>query len=119
MKNNLQEIFNRAVGGVVAQGKPSVNNYGLCHYRTEDGLKCAVGQLIPDDEYDPEFDIRATTTNYRVVSHIADKLGASPEFLLDLQDAHDASHRDHNFVESFIDAANRVARKYDLEPYHA
>lgn len=32
-----------------------------CRYRTEDGKKCAVGLVIPDDRYDPTWDCHNLT----------------------------------------------------------
>lgn len=51
-----QDFFNRAVAGLASQGfKRSLGDLGLCVYRGEgecEGLKCALGWLIPDEKYD-------------------------------------------------------------------
>jgi len=45
-----QEIFNTV-------GKKSADDdSGLCRYRSKDGLKCAVGGLLTDEEYFPEME---------------------------------------------------------------
>ncbi len=49
-----QEIFDTVVDHLLSQGKPSIS--GVCRYRSDDGLKCAVGVLIPDSEYDFEME---------------------------------------------------------------
>lgn len=60
---NLQEIFDIAVGGIIAQGGPSVrpskSRFGgsaVCLYRGNNDRKCAVGQLIADEDYDPAWE---------------------------------------------------------------
>lgn len=46
-----QEAFEKAARGVIAQGRAALTLSGGCRYRTPDGCKCHVGQLIPDDLY--------------------------------------------------------------------
>jgi len=48
----MQEIFDTVVQHLLTQNEKSVDTFrGTCLYRTPDGKKCAVGALIPDDEY--------------------------------------------------------------------
>lgn len=35
---------------------PSLNENGMCAYRGKNGTKCAVGLLIPDEEYDKSIE---------------------------------------------------------------
>ncbi len=49
-----QEIFDTVVVHLLQQGKQSKSH--VCLYRSDDGLKCAVGALIPDSEYDPAME---------------------------------------------------------------
>ena len=55
-----QEVFDQAYKGILAQGRASRVSSGDCFYRLklEDGtvLKCAAGQLLQDDEYNPVMD---------------------------------------------------------------
>lgn len=53
--NTLQEIFNIVSKHLLNQRQKSILN-SFCAYRGENGLKCAAGILIPDDEYKPEFE---------------------------------------------------------------
>lgn len=48
-----QELFDKVVRAIVKQGRGSINSEGLCVYRGPDGLKCAVGHIIPDELYSP------------------------------------------------------------------
>lgn len=48
----MQELFDRAVVGVIEQGEKSCNpRHGTCEYRSQSGLKCTVGHLISDEVY--------------------------------------------------------------------
>ena len=53
---SAQEVFDIVVNHLVTQRRPAYNDIRNCVYRAPDGLRCAVGVLIPDDLYDPEFE---------------------------------------------------------------
>lgn len=55
MRNELQEVYDTVVNHHRTQGRQATSN-GSCRYRTADGLKCAIGCLIPDDKYDSTFE---------------------------------------------------------------
>jgi hypothetical protein len=81
-----QEVFDQVAGHLLRQMQCSTNG-GWCMYRGPDGLKCAAGCLIGDDEYD----IR------RMEERGWDKLVSSgcvphehKELIENLQDAHDS-----------------------------
>lgn len=49
---NKQELFTRVVTHLRLQGKQSMTpDHVICAYRGADGTSCAVGCLIPDDQY--------------------------------------------------------------------
>lgn len=50
-KATCQEVFDQVVKHLRKQGAKSVDSVGYCKYRTRNGLKCAAGCLIGDDEY--------------------------------------------------------------------
>jgi len=57
-----QEVFDQAAEHLLTQNKQSegVHNNGLtCMYRSPDGLKCAAGCLIGDDEYLSQWERRS------------------------------------------------------------
>lgn len=57
IKLTKQEAFDAVARGILAQGKPAYDRSTLdCHYRSEDGCKCAAGHLIPDDLFDPDME---------------------------------------------------------------
>lgn len=50
-----QELFDKVVAHLRKQGVKSVEN-GRCRYRTAEGLKCAIGILIKDEDYSTELE---------------------------------------------------------------
>lgn len=58
-----QEIFDTVVNHLFTQGRPALGEFDNgngaqngCVYRNKEGLKCAVGCLINDVHYNPEFE---------------------------------------------------------------
>lgn len=51
MSEHAQKLFDIATKGVLAQGRQAVDDTDTCRLRTDNGDKCAVGFLIPDDLY--------------------------------------------------------------------
>lgn len=53
-----QEIFDTVAVHLLTQNKRATkaNCSTTCQYRTSEGLKCAVGCLIPDEKYTPEME---------------------------------------------------------------
>lgn len=61
--NRLTEIYNQIMTGLKEQGEPSIikdeDGPAYCFYRLEKNgkmLKCAAGQIITDDKYDPKME---------------------------------------------------------------
>jgi len=52
-----QEVFDKVATHLLRQGKQASNG-PACMYLTADGLKCAAGCLIPDEEYSPNFEYK-------------------------------------------------------------
>lgn len=87
-----QEVFDTVAKHLFGQGRPAakLDEFGDpdgCFYRSADGLKCAIGALIPDDQYDPEFEGSAAST----IAHAIPSLHGVSSSLLDcLQGVHDS-----------------------------
>jgi hypothetical protein len=113
-----QELFDYIVGKVIVQGEPSIHG-DVCRYRAPDGLKCAVGHIIPDSLY--RKDMEGTT-----LTKIVDKtLGLTCYAMLrDLQVAHDNAGDVHihmgnaDFIADFTNRAKDVAHIYGLKFNH-
>lgn len=115
-KQQRQEMFDKAVGGVLEQGELSVAPDSGCFYRLrrpgKKTLKCAIGHLIPDSEYHPYLE-NICADDPKICAII----GADPcskydsEFLDQLQRSHDFS----NTMDRFIIDAKKMARNRKLK----
>jgi hypothetical protein len=59
--NTMQQEFDAVVAHLYKQGRPAKASYDpnrepQCAYRGDDGLSCAVGCRIPDDNYSAEME---------------------------------------------------------------
>ena len=134
---NRQEIFDKAYLAILKQGRPSTgvrnNSFQSCLYRGEQGVKCVIGHLIPDDLYQPEIEGRmlyvllqlpemddAGYTAFRAIFNkiFPDASREDIEFLHSLQLAHDQAALSllpvENFLERFKARAKQFALAYGL-----
>lgn len=65
-----------------------------CLYRTEGGLGCAIGRLIPDADYKQELEGLAPDNLAELLPSLEDSEGMS--FYSDMQSAHDVAARNLN-----------------------
>lgn len=112
---SLQEMFDVSATHLLAQGKRA-NDGGLsgCRYRSNDGCKCAVGALIPDELYTKELEGRMAST---VLAKLEDQLTPlwdqepTLQLLRRLQYVHDCEEpaiwREH---------LGRIAMQHGLDP---
>jgi hypothetical protein len=70
-----QEIFDTVAKHLIAQGKQSLlpqvagdSEYNGCAYRGENGTKCAIGCLIPDELYNPIIENTSVQVFFDTVS---------------------------------------------------
>jgi hypothetical protein len=112
-----QEIFDVVSEHLFNQGKRSVDKFH-CRYRNDDGLRCAVGVLIPDTYYLPEYDIGNQTIKSLLSVHstqFPDWMHDNVELLSHLQTVHDRGHNWNN-SNNMIKALTEVAEYYNLSP---
>jgi hypothetical protein len=86
--STAQEVFEFVAQHLLNQNQRCMNN-GKCAYRGEDGLKCAVGAIIADDEYDPVFDMVSDSGIQCLVRDKRIKVSDHLELLTMLQSIHD------------------------------
>ena len=84
---SLVDIFGEVKAHLLSQNKRAIEGEGkdrVCKYRTESGLKCAVGCLVPDSLYTPDMELAsvAAAVKYRPVD-------SKFELMAQLQDIHD------------------------------
>jgi hypothetical protein len=120
-----QELFDTVATHLLRQGRKAETERGVCKYRTDDGLKCAVGVLIPDELYCPIFEgvsIGEWINNPvgeaddyrrrgRMVSAAAGVFQDQLPLVSALQKVHDL--RD---VANWRDELKQVAKEFDLDP---
>lgn len=82
-----QEIYDEVVTFLVKQGKRA-SGQGSCMYRTENGLKCAIGCLIPDELYKYDMEGPGIVTLLNSFPEL-DFLSPHVSLLVSLQSAHD------------------------------
>ena len=135
-----QEIFDKAVHGVIKQGhgsyrmgKGNLGSYAACRYRSEAGA-CAVGHLIDDetaelwdaqenpdiaaiidpDEEEPDYE--------KLIDSVPDWALANAELLTELQKTHDEAtlsargmaNEPTVFLTQFRSRAKQVAERFNL-----
>lgn len=105
---SLQDIFDQAANHLLAQNERSSEEFGAgCTYRNNDGLKCAVGCFISDDEYRPDMEGNSVDS---VISEQGLQVGDDVALLLrKLQDLHD--NKDVHDWESELE---RLAQIFEL-----
>lgn len=110
-----QEIFDKIMAHLRAQNARAADVSG-CLYRTDDGLKCAMGCLIPDKLYNHTMEGKGVSS--LIVDHpeLFKYLGiedhASTYFLLrDMQSLHDD---DLYPKKGWIEKAYDIGFKYNL-----
>lgn len=120
----MQTIFDMATAGVMAQGMPSLGSTScgatICMYRGNGGMKCAIGHVLSDDQM-AKYNIAEDSNPYVFPSELLNELlpghdeNTQKTFLAELQSAHDEAMRS-NFIGSFTERVNKVAKGFDLNP---
>jgi len=103
---------------LAAQRMRSMTLGNRCCYRSPNGLKCAVGCLIPDDRYNPIFDRGNSGGGYSALALLRDY----PDVLLDECAQADSgllsmaqSVHDNNPVEDWGPCLVKVAEAFELD----
>lgn len=124
---NRQEVFNFVWAKLKEQGQPStyiknpdlpVDSYSVsCRYRGDNDCKCAVGHLIPDDEYKSSLEGKGVAYIKQYCPFISK---AHSGLLWALQVAHDEAADGclvygYNFLEKLEEGMRSVARRWKLE----
>lgn len=95
-----QEIFDKVWAGLKGQGfERSITEEGICVYRGPNGTKCAAGHVLPDEEYDPEYD-EGGGCHVGIIPWFANNFHDSEySFLVTLQRIHDKPYLEASVLE--------------------
>ena len=103
----MKETFEYVLRRINEQGKPSMNDEDQCMYRGPDGLKCAAGHLIPDDEYDERMEGKSALFVLSGHKHL--------QLIMRMQNAHDvASITPDSFLEDFNRRMESIRKEFNL-----
>lgn len=83
-----QKVFDIVAKHLLTQMERSEDSNGYCLYKTADGLKCAAGCLISDEEYFAELDINGFNWQSLIKSKTVPE--SHGELIDDLQFIHDS-----------------------------
>jgi len=100
------EIFSIVKEHLLKQNAKAINKYETCQYRTEQGLKCAVGCLILDEEYIEDME-NMPVRSLKAKKLLPARLSPHVDLLSRLQVLHDVKPVDTwenslNFIEKHI-----------------
>tara|TARA_R110002072_G_scaffold63430_3_gene157832 strand:+ start:2645 stop:3016 length:372 start_codon:yes stop_codon:yes gene_type:complete len=119
MPNDTKTICERAIKHIIHQGALAYDTKKeVCRLRTSDGLACAVGGVISDENYDPVMELganpnKSNRTRDAIIASNPD-LTLGPEAwpaLQTLQQCHD----DADDVEDFVsDAKTALAAHHGI-----
>lgn len=86
-----QQLFDQVVSHLRTQGKPCYSSVsGGCAYRGQNGLKCAIGALIPDEAYLPRMEgLDAGGILQFLPDTLKQEFAAHNTLLISLQKVHD------------------------------
>lgn len=109
-----QEVFDQAASHILRQNKKSLNPNGIgCAYRGNDGLKCAAGCFISDDEYKPAMDsygMEALGLGWDDMINEGFAPTQHNRLINELQGIHDIAP-----VDEWKDQLERLANRYNLQ----
>jgi len=118
MTRTAQELFSAAYLATMKQGMASSISNGLCRYRGPNGLKCAIGHLVEDDDLAHAMD---EANDAAIDTLVKNRFPGLPEefvehvFLLrTTQIAHDRSKNPATFREDFTREMRDIAREFSL-----
>ncbi len=112
-----QEIYDKVVSHLATQGKRSVDDK-YCRYHGDDGSMCAVGVLIPKEDYFPEID-QGNRSIKNLIQQYTDKfpewMSENLGLLSELQSVHDRQYLWQN-GRKMLDTLTDVAEAYGVSP---
>jgi hypothetical protein len=114
---NQQEIFDKVASHLITQGVKATyrrsGGYPSCAYRGDNGTMCAAGCLIPDEEYNPEFEGIPWMGVRHDIPSLASLTDKDHALIISLQGVHDDDSSWYS-IDILNKRLNQVASKYGL-----
>lgn len=114
---NQQEIFDKVASHLITQGAQAryrrSDGYPSCAYRGENDTMCAAGCLIPDEEYNPEFEGIPWMGVCHDIPSLASLTGKVHDLIVSLQGVHDDDSSWYS-IDILKDRLGAVASEYGL-----
>lgn len=115
---NKNEFYKKTVEHLINQGRRATSNIDTCMYRPAEGLKCAIGVHVSDEDYTPEMEtigIDSLVPWSFCPTNLRKSYQEYPNLMRSLQSLHD----DYLFRENmdeFYGHAEALASIYDIDP---
>lgn len=109
-----QEIFEKALRGVIAQGALAQTQTGSCAYRFADGRKCAAGHILTEEQLDRIYAVGLNERGFAAVNDFLELFDESNSQEFALIEAMQRAHDTANNLEAFKAGMKRVASNFDL-----
>ncbi|MCI0564080.1 MAG: hypothetical protein MN733_36860 [Nitrososphaera sp.] len=111
-----EQIFHQVYRHALAQWARATTGDDQCRYRTETGLKCAIGCLIDDSEYKPEFEGK----NWHALVENCAVPATHESFISWLQNIHDRAKLNEEWIGKMAAYSQDISKSYqdwlDAEP---
>lgn len=110
----LQQLFDTVSTHLLTQNRQSRNIFNNCVFHSNDGAKCAIGCLIPEDAYHPMFELTSFDgEDDRIRKAVFPVIGESTVEKLELLDELQCLH-DEALPEEWTKALQNLAIKEGL-----
>ena len=116
MKYTNQELFDKVVTHLVAQGRPALDiRPGNCRYLTKEGLMCAAGCLAVEEA--PDMDWLCVSGSWKTTANNYPKLLGlgNVYFINKLQEVHDFRARSSDWRQCWFSNMQNLAKIFSLD----
>ncbi len=103
LQMSAQELFEKVANHLLKQGKRSIDSNGYCLYRSDDGLMCAAGILIPNEVYHESFECH----DWLTLIERRDFPTQHKDLIMALQNVHDCRKNPEDWREYLIGLGKR------------
>lgn len=115
MKYTNQELFDKVVIHLVAQGRPALDDYGNCMYLSKEGLMCAAGCLAVEELTNIDW-LYVAGSWRNTANKYPELLGlGNVNFIKDLQEIHDFVAKSSDWRVHWFSSMQNLAKRFSLD----